>query len=286
MALLELSELEAFSPFFRGKRGNARARWLLRKFRMDEVERSYAAVENLKGPESAAVWLEKQDVHYSVSGFEKLLRLGDGPFITISNHTIGSVDGIIMIALMGRLRPDYKMMVNNFLSRLKVLEDNFIQVTPTGDKRTAPTSVSLSGIRAAMQHLEEGHPLGFFPAGAVSDLKPGCRPRITMPDGSTYKEPRIRDREWQLSVVKLIKRAGVPVVPIRFFDGNSMFFYSLGLIDWRVRLLRQPAEVVNKNGKTIRLGVGDIITPEMQAACGTPEELRTLLRGAVYSQKI
>lgn len=284
MALLELSELEAAIPFFRGKKGNARAKWLMRRLNIDKVEESYAIIEHLRGPDAASGWLEKQDVHYSVRGFEKLLKLPEGPFITISNHTIGSVDGIILIDLLGHLRPDYKMLVNDFLSRLKVLEDNFIKVTPTGEERTAPTPKSISGIREAMVHIKEGRPLGLFPSGAVSDLKLGKRPIVKMPDGSSYKEPRIRDREWQMSMVKFIRKAHVPVVPIRIFDGNSLFFYMLGLIDWRVRLLRQPTEVINKGGKTLRLGVGDIITPEQQAACKDLKELRTLLRGAVYSQ--
>ena len=283
MALLELSELESLSPLFRGEKGHARARRLLRLLEVDKVEESYAAIEQYKGPEAASKWLENQDVHYSISGYEKLLALKEGPFITVSNHTIGTVDGITLIAILGQLRPDYKMLVNKILERLKVLEDNFIHVTPTGKERTSPTSVSIGGVRAAMEHVRDGHPLGLFPSGAVSDLKPGRRPVVRMPDGSTYREPRIRDREWPMAMIKFIRKAGVPVVPIRIFDGNSRFFYQLGLISWKVRLLRQPHEVLNKRGKTLRFAVGDIITPEQIAACASLEELRTLLRGSVYS---
>lgn len=283
MALLELSELENISPLFKGEKGQARARKVLKLLEVDKVEASYAAIEKYRGPEAAVKWLENQDVHYSVSGYEKLLALKEGPFITISNHTIGTVDGIAIIAILGQLRSDYKMLVNKILERLKVLEENFIHVTPSGDEPSSPTSVSIGGIRAAMEHLHEGHPLGLFPAGAVSDLKPGRRPVVPMPDGSTYREPRIRDREWPLAMIKFIQKAGVPVVPIRLFDGNSRFFYQLGLISWKVRLLRQPHEVLNKRGKTLRFAVGDIITPEQIAACDTLEELRTLLRGSVYS---
>ena len=171
MALLELSELEALSPLFKGERGHARARRILKFLEMDKVEASYAAIESYRGPEAAAKWLENQDVHYRVAGYEKLLALKDGPFITISNHTIGTVDGITLIAILGQLRPDYKMLVNKILERLKVLSDNFIHVTPTGEERTSPTSVSIGGVRAAMEHVREGHPLGLFPSGAVSDLK-------------------------------------------------------------------------------------------------------------------
>ncbi len=283
MALLEISELESLSPIFKGEKGHRLARAVLKMLNVDKVEASYAAIEEYRGPQAAAKWLENQNVHYSISGFEKLLNLPEGPFITVSNHTIGTVDGIMLIAILGQIRPDYKMMVNKFLERLKVLEDNFITVTPTGTERTSPTATSIGGVRLAMEHIRDGHPLGLFPSGAVSDLKLGKRPVVQMPDGSSYREPRVRDREWQMPVIKLIKKAGVPVVPIRLFDGNSPFFYRLGLIDWRVRLLRQPTEVVNKAGKTFRFRVGDIITPQQQAACTSLEELRTLLRGAVYS---
>ena len=291
MALLEISELEALGSFFKGEKGHARARTVLKMLGVDKVEASYAAIEQYHGPEAAVRWLENQDVHYSITGFEKLQALREGPFITVSNHTIGTVDGIMLIAFMGQFRQDYKMMVNKFLERLRVLEDNFITVTPTGSERTAPTSVSIGGVRLAMEHIAAGHPLGLFPAGAVSDLHLGFRPLLTFPPSVSgascavsYREPRVRDREWQMPMIKFIKKAHVPVVPIRLFDGNSRFFYQLGLIDWRVRLLRQPHEVVNKAGKTFRFGIGDIITPEQQDACTSLEELRSLLRGAVYSQ--
>ena len=89
-----------------------------------------------------------------------------------------------------------------------------------------------------------------------------------------------------MPVLRLIQKAGVPVVPIRFFDRNSLFFYSLGLIDWRVRLLRLCWEVFNKKGKQPRLGIGEIITPEQQAACESTEALGALLRSSVYQMPL
>ncbi len=41
-------------------------------------------------------------------------------------------------------------------------------------------------------------------------------------------------------------KAKVPIVPVCFFDGNSIFCYSWGLIDWRIRLLRLLPEVFSK----------------------------------------
>ena len=285
MPLLPISEIEQLAPVFRGKRGNALAKRILHMLEFDKVEDIYAKVEDTKGPDGARSILEIAGVHYSVAGEEYLEDLPEGPFIIISNHPIGSLDGIILIDYIAHMFPDFKVMVNKVLERVRNLEQNFIRVTPVGEQRTAPTAQSISGVRLAWEHIKEGHPLGLFPAGAVSDLIPGKRPVVTMPDGSTYKEPKVRDRDWQLPIVKFISKVGVPVVPMRFFDGNSRIFYNLGALHgWKVRLTRFPHEVVNKAGKTIRLGIGPVITPEQMEGCRDLEELRILLRGSVFSQ--
>ena len=149
---------------------------------------------------------------------------------------------------------------------------SFIEVTPTGEERTAPTKDSISGIRLALQHLHEGHPLGIFPSGAVSDL--------------SLRDRCIRDREWQDAIIRVIKKARVPVVPIRYFDGNSLFYYLLGLISWKIRILRLPKEVINKGGKTIRVGIGDIISVEEQEKYTDINEFRDFLRHSVYDMPL
>ncbi len=286
MNIIDLDWLESVSPWFRGEKGRSRAKRILHMLKVDKVEESYDEVSGLEGIEAATRWLQNQDVRCEIHGRENLEHLPEGAFITISNHSIGTVDGIMLLSLIGEYRPDYKMLVNQILGRFKCLESAFIQVTPTGEERKAPTAESIKGIRQALEHLSDGHPLGLFPSGAVSDLHPGKRPVVQMPDGTSYREPRIRDREWQMPMIRFIAKAGVPVVPIRNFDGNSRFFFDLGLISWKIRVLRQPAEVMNKSGKTLRFGVGEVIQPERIAACKDLEELRTLLRGSVYGMKL
>ena len=90
-------------------------------------------------------------------------------------------------------------------------------------------------------------------------------------------------RQWQEPVIRLIMKAGVPVVPVRFFDGNSFLYYALGCMGWRVRLLRLPAEVFNKRGRKIRVGIGPVVTPEQIAGFGNDVlALRDYLRSCVY----
>ena len=281
MALISIKELEAASPLFRGRAGNAFARALLRMLGITEIERRIEGLEVYEGPEYARAINAEAGMSYTVNGLSRedaLEQFRDllpkGPFITISNHTMGALDGISLIDFFGHLRDDYKYMVNEILGRIEPLKCSLIYVTPNGNSTSAPTAQSLSGIRAAKEHLEAGGVLGLFPSGAVSDLKLGRKPN---------NEPRVRDREWQMSIIRFISKAGVPVLPLRFLDGNSRFYYSLGLIDWRLRLLRLPAELLNKSGKNIRLLMGPVISAEQIAACNSLDELRTMLRAAVYS---
>lgn len=282
MGLLELKELEMV-PLFRGRIGNALGRSVFRWFSVDKLNALYDRNAHITGPDFAAAVLKDLGISYQVglaglpvtgeACIEKVREMvGDGPFITISNHPYGSLDGVAIADLMGHIRQDYKIIVNKILARIKALESNFITVTPTGEERTDPTAASISGIRQAMLQLREGGGLGIFPSGAVSDksLKDGC----------------VRDREWQEPIMRLIKKANVPVLPIRFFDGNSPLYYNLGLIDWKVRLLRLPAEVFNKAGKPFRIGVGSIITPEEQKKYDDLGAFTAFLRSSVYEMAL
>lgn len=268
MPLLTLSELESVSPLFRGKTGNAFARRLMHALSVDRLNDLYDRNAVFSGPAFARSVLNELGVHYEIENMEVLDALPDGPFITISNHPYGSIDGLILVDLFGHLRSDYKVMVNKILGRIEPLSDNFISVTPTGNERKSPSDDSIKGIKEAVRHVRSGHPLGLFPSGAVSDLslKDGC----------------VRDRQWQEPVIRLIKKLEVPILPVKFLDRNSDFYYSLGLIDWRVRLLRLPSEVFNKSGKRTGISLGKPISLQQQKSFDDIDKFGSFLRSSVY----
>lgn len=270
MSLLTLKDLEKATPLFRGRYGNLSGQILMRILSIDKINSLYDKYSDLYGTDFTEAVLKDIGVNYEIQNPEVLDKLPDGPFITISNHPYGSIDGIMLLDLFGNKRQDFKVMVNRFLSRIRTLEDNFICVTPTGDTRTAPTKESIQGIKDAIKHIKSGHPLGIFPSGAVSDL--------------SLKDRCIRDRDWQEPVIRLIKRLNVPIVPVHFLDRNSDFYYTLGLIDWRIRLLRLPAEVFNKRSRKTRIALGEIITPSVQNEFTDLKDFTAFLRNKVYDQ--
>lgn len=195
-------------------------------------------------------------------------RFREGPFITVSNHPYGGMDGILLIDLVGKHRPDYQVMVNMLLYNITAMRTTFIPVDPIKTNDPEKMKVTMQGIRDAMKHVKEGHPLGFFPAGAVSKI-----------DRSLH----IRDRQWQPTIIRLIKQLKVPVVPIYFHGHNSAFFNILGLIDWRLRSMRLPRELFNMRGTEVHISVGDPIMPEKQAEFKTLDELGDYLRRQTYA---
>lgn len=266
--LIPIQEMEAATFLFRGKMGNALARGVKRLCAVTKLEKLVNNHSEKTGWAFSQDVLEELGVDYELGGLP-LSELPKGAFITVHNHPYGGIDGCALVNIFCRVDPSYKMMVNKILSRIWPLQENFITVVPTQEQRTLPDLVSVNGVKESIAHVRGGHPLGIFPAGAVSDLKP--------------REKSVSDRDWQEPALKLIKRLNVPIVPVRFFDGNSRFFYRLGLIDWKVRLLRFPSEVFNKHGKRMRIGIGQVITPEQQEQFKSLEEFGDFLRESVYS---
>ncbi|MEI6090934.1 MAG: lysophospholipid acyltransferase family protein [bacterium] len=266
--LMQEKDLEKVSPIFKGKLGNQLAKFVLHFLSIDKINSIYGRSSDFKGSAFTERFLKGVGVEYLIGNAEHLMQLPEGAFVTVSNHPYGGLDGIMLIDMIAGIRPDYKFMVNQFLSLVKTMDDNFIKVTPKTDISDSQSKTSLAGIRETLKRLQSGHPVGFFPAGAVSNFY--------------LKHFHIRDREWQKSILKLIQSAKVPVLPIRFFDHNSAFFYFLGLIDWRIRSLRLPSEILNKKGKQLHIGIGEMISVEEQSKFTDYQTYGDFLRNALY----
>lgn len=272
MPIVSVEQFGELVPQLSSPGGQRLTRMLFRLLNINKVNAAYDRYSGFTGPDFACEFLKGIGVDYQVGNADRLNNLPEGAFITVSNHPYGHIDGISLIDLFGHLRPGYKVMVNKLLSYVEALRDSFITVIPTGDVRTAAQADSIRGVRMAIEQLRGGGALGIMPSGAVSDL--------------SLRDRCVRDRQWQEPAIKLIRKAGVPVVPVRFFDGNSPFYYSLGLISSSVRLLRLPSEVLNKKGKDVRLAIGEPISVESQRSCASLDELRAMLRSSVYDMPL
>jgi len=198
---------------------------------------------------------------------EELKRIPlDGSFISISNHPFGGIDGILLIKLLSDVRPDFKVMANFILQKIEPIKDCFLGVNPFENRKGAASS--MGGIKEGLRHMSEGAPLGIFPAGEVSAYQ--------------SQSNNITDKQWQPSILKFIKKAEVPVVPIYFQGNNSLIFYLMGMIHPVLRTVKLPSELLNKKNKTIRIRIGNPISVKDQKGFSDINQYGRFLRAKTY----
>ncbi|CUS41486.1 MAG: 1-acyl-sn-glycerol-3-phosphate acyltransferase [Thalassolituus oleivorans] len=189
----------------------------------------------------------------------------EGPFITVSNHPFGFLDGIILLLIIGRRRPEFRAVANFLLSYFAPISDLFITVNPF--ENTGPKG--MGGMKKSLEQLNKGLGLGLFPAGEVSTWYPG--------------QKGVADRPWSLSSMRLIKQANVPVIPIFFAGQNSTSFHVMGKINPMLRTIRIPAEFLKKQKTTLNIGVGARMDVAELVQFSSEEALRDELRSRTYA---
>lgn len=243
--------------------------WLMKLLWLDRCNVDHAAVCDTPGPEVARRLLgERWHIKIDVTeGRDVLDHLPEGPFITVSNHPFGAIDGIILIDLIGSRRPQFKVMVNMILNHISSMRPNFIAVDPSASTDPAKRAVSVAGIRAVLTQLRKGEPIGFFPAGSMS--------KTTLRHG-------LQDRPWQDSVLQIIYKAKVPVIPVFFHGRNSRLCNIMGHVCWPLRSLMIPREMIKKSGKTVKVSIGNPVSVETQSQFDSPRALGDFLRTKTY----
>ena len=269
--VLEVEELQKVLGI-KGFLGKCIASLAYRLLELEKVNRVHHKFHDSFGPEFSAHVLEDVGVRYEIPP-EQLARIPqEGGFITVSNHHYGALDGMILSAVVGSRRPDYKILTTFFLSLIPSLKDSFIPV----DNFSSGGARSISGIRAALGHIAEKHPLGLFPAGEVATWQKG-KDKTSLRKGKV-----VEDIPWAENIIKLIRKSGFPVVPIYFEGGNSKSFHILGKIHPRLRTARLIHEVFNKPGKVIQVRIGQPIPASEIAAMDIPA-LGRFLRNRTYA---
>lgn len=240
--------------------------WVLMKVtRISGVNRFYDSISHLEGREFTQAVLDHFEIDFEIpeEDFRRLPK--DGPFITISNHPLGAIDGVLLMNLLLPKRPDFKIMANFLLQRMVPLDPYILPVNPFEGHKDAKSSVG--GFKKTLQHLRDGHPLGIFPAGEVS----------------TYRDGKlIVDKPWEDAVLKLIRKAEVPVVPIYFHARNSKLFYRLSKLNDIFRTAMIPSQVFSQHNRPIKIRIGQPISVQTQKEQEDMVEFSDLLRRKTY----
>ena len=240
--------------------------WLLMKaLQISKLNRIYDKNKHLKDLEFLNAILDQLQIKFKIPE-EDLKRLPkEGAYITISNHPLGGIDGVLLLKLMLEREPNFKIIANFLLHRIKPLKPYIMPVNPFENHKNAKSSVV--GIKETLRHLSDGKPLGMFPAGEVS----------------SYKDGKLMvDKAWEEGAIKVIRKAQVPVIPIYFHAKNSRLFYLLSKIDATMRTAKLPSEVFSQKDRVIKVRIGKAISVAEQNEHKSIEEYSEFLRKKTY----
>lgn len=240
--------------------------WLLMKvLKISTLNKIYDRNKHLSEVEFLNAILDEFQIKFEIPE-EDLKRLPkDGAYITVSNHPLGGIDGILLLKLMLEREPNFKIIANFLLHRIEPMKPYIMPVNPFENHKDAKSSVI--GIKETLRHLSDGKPLGMFPAGEVS----------------TYKDGKlVVDKPWEEGAIKVIRKAQVPVVPIYFHAKNSKLFYFLSKIDDTLRTAKLPSELLTQKDRVIKVRIGKPISVNEQNEHQNIEEYSEFLRRKTY----
>ena len=234
---------------------------VLRTTKISQLNKEYEKRKGLSGIDFINSILDGFEVDFEIPPKDLKRIPKTGPFIVISNHPLGGIDGMILMKTLLEHRPDFKIIANFLLHRLDPLRPYIMPVNPFEDHKDAKSS--LGGIKQALQHVKDGGVLGIFPAGEVSTNK---------------DEKMIVDKPWEPSAMKLIRKAKVPVIPVYFHAKNSTFFYRLAGMSDVLRTAKLPSEMLSQKKRKINVRIGNAISVADQNANTTLEGYTAFLR--------
>ena len=225
---------------------------------MARMNALYDELHRLEGIQFIEGFLNNLRIQVDVlgKGMKKIPK--EGPFIVVSNHPFGFLDELILLRTILRIRPDLKINSSHLLNQIPQIKNLLL----SGDKE----GQFQSDVKA---HLQQGGCLAVFPSG----------------DASSYqlKGNSITDKGWDRSLIKMIRQAGVPIIPVHFEGRNSAVFQLLGLIHPRLQQAAIPNETLKLQDTTIKLRIGSPIKYKEQKKIAGSHRFGRYLRARVYS---
>lgn len=237
----------------------------------DELNEMLRIGYPLEGSQFARKILDHLDIEVTVEGLDNIPS--GSRLMFASNHPLGGLDGIALIAVLGERYGDdgVRFLVNDMLMNVEPLRNVFLPVNKYGSQGREAANAINSAMASDKQILQ-------FPAGLVSRLHP---------DGS------IHDLRWQKSVVSKAIEYGRDIIPVRFEGLNTMRFYKLARLRQRVGLkvnIEQallPGEVCKSRGKRFRIVFGHPIShSKLASRKESPAVIAEALRKIVYSPNL
>jgi putative hemolysin len=124
----------------------------MKALRISTLNEIYDRNKHLSEVEFLNAILDEFQIKFEIPE-EDLKRLPkDGAYITISNHPLGGIDGILLLKLMLEREPNFKIIANFLLHRIDPMKPYIMPVNPFETHKDAKSSVI--GIKETLASFE------------------------------------------------------------------------------------------------------------------------------------
>lgn len=224
--------------------------WLVRhSIGLPRLERLYARVkartlEHGSTDKFFELALAELQVSYTLPGDSlKALAKLEGPLLFVANHPYGGLDALLLMVLMARVRPAFKLLGNSILEAIPELTSVLIPMDiQDGKKNMFQNSREF---RKLIRELKRGGCLGMFPAGEVDRL-------------SSWRNHKAVELSWHPHLGRIVRMTEATVIPVYFHGRNTFLSHYLGLIFPRLRIPLLIREMGSR-GKVISFRIGNPI---------------------------
>lgn len=184
-----------------------------------------------------------------------------GPLLVVANHPLGMQDALALLQWLGSIRPDVRMLGNDWLASVPPLSKLLLPVDVFGGG-------AASRARGVYRALESGEALIVFPAGEVSRLRAGV----------------VSDGTWSDGFARLAFRSRTAVLPVHVRARNSAAFYAVSMLSKPLSTALLPREATARKGRQIGLGIGAVITADEleRSSGGSSRRAAELMRQRIY----
>lgn len=197
--------------------------------------------------------LERLRIRFQADPAELARIPESGPCVLVCNCPFGGLEALVLGALVTARRPDYRVFGNPLLRTVPGL----CEFVSPGLDRGAPDEELTAW-------LAGGGLVGAFPAGDVAHMQ--------------WRLAAVTDPPWNVSVARLARLAGGPVIPVYFAGRNSLLFHALGAMHQKVRAALLPRELQRRRRREVLVRIGAPIPATKLTTFPDDAELTSYLR--------
>ena len=193
----------------------------------------------------------------------------EGPVLVVGNHPHGILEVMAGAAEVLKVRKDCKVLVNYSIAHNRLFGHFCLPIDMRGTDKAE--RVNMRSAATFRQYLKRGGVGVIAPAGAIADRK--------------HLGEKATDWEWRTSAAKWARQTGATVVPIYCDSENGLLFHIASKLSMPLRIGMIYYQNWRMRRRTLKIAIGDPISPETLQGFPTAKEATEYLRQTTYAME-